>query len=467
LGLKLGATELSQAPEFQTANSAPFAQIQQAKLRLKLKALWAKKIEMDTVLIQGLQLNLKRDAQGRYNWQSLADDHDSKVNDPIKPRFSWDFHGLVIEQSQLVWQDDGAKAANRLQLNDIELRVHELNFNQPIDYQLKLTTNTPRYQQWDIPFDQLALQGQLHITDGTHFKLQNTALTLHHRTQNIDIQVFLREGDLMGDHLRGQVQINSAELRPWLPANAVAALPHPADWPLKTHLAFAFEGQAGVWQSKAGVVQLGQEQLNWSKLLFDVEQQTLNVVQWQGTLFGLAMQGALQARHVLSAPQAQGSLALANFNLHTLLRQLKPFGLKSLATRDGKAFSQIHAHTDWQWQQPTLALSALTVQLDDSHLTGALQWQTTNNALAFQLNADTLNLDRYLPPDAPTQTSQPIKPAKKSEKSRLTLLQDLSINGILQAQNLTLAQLQMQRIQLAIHSEKGKISLSQDKLIDR
>lgn len=69
LGLKLGAMELGNAKGF---GPEPFASIEAADARVKLLPLFTARVEMDTVVLHGLQLSLKRRRDGVTNWDDLA-----------------------------------------------------------------------------------------------------------------------------------------------------------------------------------------------------------------------------------------------------------------------------------------------------------------------------------------------------------------------------------------------------------
>ena len=75
LALETGGITIGNAPGFggETAESPPFATIEHLAARVKLMPLLHKQIEIGTVQIDGLKLNLARDAKLRGNWQDLLD----------------------------------------------------------------------------------------------------------------------------------------------------------------------------------------------------------------------------------------------------------------------------------------------------------------------------------------------------------------------------------------------------------
>jgi AsmA protein len=71
LGATLGSVSLGNAPGF----AAPvFASTEKVEVRVKLMPLLSRRVEMDTVVVHGLTLNLERSARGRGNWEDLGGD---------------------------------------------------------------------------------------------------------------------------------------------------------------------------------------------------------------------------------------------------------------------------------------------------------------------------------------------------------------------------------------------------------
>ena len=69
LGIETGGVRLGNAEGF-TAPS--FAEIDQLGLKVKLMPLLSRQVEVDTLVVKGLRLNLEKDASGKTNWDDLA-----------------------------------------------------------------------------------------------------------------------------------------------------------------------------------------------------------------------------------------------------------------------------------------------------------------------------------------------------------------------------------------------------------
>ena len=67
--IAVGSATLSNAPGF---GNEPMAKIGSAELQLALMPLLSRRIEISDAQLNGLELNLARDARGRNNWQDLS-----------------------------------------------------------------------------------------------------------------------------------------------------------------------------------------------------------------------------------------------------------------------------------------------------------------------------------------------------------------------------------------------------------
>lgn len=112
LRISVGRAALSNAEGF---GEQPFAQIGGAGLSLELLPLLSRRIEISEATLEGLVLNLARDAQGRNNWQDLGGEAgaaDAPAAEPAAddagggaPNVSLDVGVLRIADSEVNWQD--------------------------------------------------------------------------------------------------------------------------------------------------------------------------------------------------------------------------------------------------------------------------------------------------------------------------------------------------------------------------
>ncbi len=69
IGVEIGPTQLGNAPGF---GDVPFARVEQVEVRARLMPLLRQEVEVDRVVLRGLDLNLVRNADGSTNWDDLA-----------------------------------------------------------------------------------------------------------------------------------------------------------------------------------------------------------------------------------------------------------------------------------------------------------------------------------------------------------------------------------------------------------
>ncbi|RKZ79481.1 MAG: AsmA family protein, partial [Gammaproteobacteria bacterium] len=69
IALEMGPLSLSNAKGFKAEH---FAKVEAAEIRIKLMPLLQKQLEMDTVILDGLVLNLEKNKDGKTNWDDLA-----------------------------------------------------------------------------------------------------------------------------------------------------------------------------------------------------------------------------------------------------------------------------------------------------------------------------------------------------------------------------------------------------------
>src|SRR5574337_999587 len=109
LGAQIGPMALGNAPGF---GNTPFASINETDVHVKFWPLLRGKIEVGTVKLDGLQLDLERDARGRNNWQDILDRLKSGAGAAPSARgmsgkglASLQMQGFSVANSGLVWRD--------------------------------------------------------------------------------------------------------------------------------------------------------------------------------------------------------------------------------------------------------------------------------------------------------------------------------------------------------------------------
>ncbi len=119
LGVDLGEVQLSNAPGF---GAQPFATVKSARVRAQLLPLLLRKeLRTDTIALQGVTLNLGKDASGKANWADLIaeDKQDRGLN-----LAALAIGGVDISDSTVVW--DNRAGGTNYTLSNMSLRSDAL-----------------------------------------------------------------------------------------------------------------------------------------------------------------------------------------------------------------------------------------------------------------------------------------------------------------------------------------------------
>jgi AsmA protein len=149
LGAKLGRVTLGNADGF----DAPFfARIEGASVRVKLLPLLDREVQMDTVTVNGLELNLSRTADGQTNWDDLAAPKagaQPSSGADGQPLAALALGGVQVTSGRINWRDSVAGRSTTiadLALKTGALSVADLNASAPavdVETSFTLTHNAP------------------------------------------------------------------------------------------------------------------------------------------------------------------------------------------------------------------------------------------------------------------------------------------------------------------------------------
>ena len=145
IGMELGAMQLSNATGF---GDQPMARIEGADVKLKLMPLLKSEIEMKTITLQGLRLNLTVTEEGNNNWSDLASgDRTAAIEESPGSESAklaaLVIGGLAITDAQVVY--DNRATGSRYAIETLNLTTGPLALNAPIDIELntKLSSSKP------------------------------------------------------------------------------------------------------------------------------------------------------------------------------------------------------------------------------------------------------------------------------------------------------------------------------------
>ena len=143
----LGALSLSNAEGFTADN---FAKVNAAKVSVKLIPLLSKTVELDTVILDGLVLNLEKNKAGKTNWDDLSGSSKdtpsseestttaSKSASPALNGFS--LGGIDISDANIFWLD---ATAENYHIENINLKTGAVEIGKPTTVAFSTTINAP------------------------------------------------------------------------------------------------------------------------------------------------------------------------------------------------------------------------------------------------------------------------------------------------------------------------------------
>jgi len=143
IGIKLGKVTLSNAAGF---DNPVFAGTDKVSIRIKLLPLFSRRLEMDTVTVHGLTLNLARDANGHNNWDDLAKaggaepsastSTDTPSVSDGQAAVALAIGGLDIDDANLSWID--ASQNQRFEIANLSVTTGAIGAGEPVDLKIAL-----------------------------------------------------------------------------------------------------------------------------------------------------------------------------------------------------------------------------------------------------------------------------------------------------------------------------------------
>jgi AsmA protein len=211
LGLSLGETSLGNAPGF---GEAPMARVAAVDIKVKLLPLLARRVEMKTVRLHGLRMNLQRAQDGRTNWQDLLAAPQA-AEKPVAPKAAEApgiaaiaIGGVELLDARIEWDD--RLAGQRVLVDKLALRTGTLAPPSPVDISLDA----------DITLDQPALQSHVNLTgrvtadfDQQHFRVDGMELALEARGSALPLSPLNARLNTTVDALLAQGQIDIVPLK--------------------------------------------------------------------------------------------------------------------------------------------------------------------------------------------------------------------------------------------------------------
>ena len=402
----------------------PFADLRLLGLSVQVLPLLRKDIQMSDIRIDGLSLNLHRDAQGKTNWDKIgqvdaATDTPAvetsqpstttvKVKDSDK-RLKLDINSLIVNGARIDYFDE--QNGQKFNLESVQLTTGAIRDSQPIALKLSGFLGNAK------PL----IRARIELT---------SKVTIDQIAQRYALDSLKLSGEVAGEPLNSKT----------------------ANFTVRGNL---------VYDQAANSAQ-------WNNLKLSVNQ--------------LKALGDLQIAELDQQAKISGALSIAAVNLQEFLIGV---GIELPDMADKKALSHFELSTRLQGTPNSLVFNEMALSIDQTALTGSAGIKDfARSALYAHLQGDQLDADRYLPAvekKAPTQrqaevkqqtatagrsgsTALPDKPSNSawSTDKALPMEQLAKVNADLDLafNELTLSKFPISQAKFKLLANKGKITLN-------
>lgn len=406
-GISIGEISLANADGF---GDIPFASIDSADVKVKLLPLIKREINVRTVELEGLQLDLQREADGTTNWDDLLNSTTTTtttVNDGDA-------------KTQVTTEVEGSSATiAALSVGGIEVLDANVSWRDA-------TTGTDA-----------ALSG---------FNLRTDSIELEKPfTLNVDFSVASNSMDLTAD-VKG-----SGEMMIDLDSQIYTV----KDFTLTT------DATGGGLPGGKLVATLGAE------VTAMLEEQKVDVSSLTLAALGLELTGSLNVENLDTEPAITGQFASNEFSPREMFSTL---GIEVPVTADESVLNKASLKLALAATPNSAALNDLSIVLDDTSFTGEASVPSLAGAIPpvrFDFAVDAIDLDRYLPPVSDTAEGEAPADAPAGEGSDgdvpielpAEMMKQLDIDGTFRVGSVKISNLTTSNIVVPVKASGGKLAL--------
>ncbi|WP_016856605.1 AsmA family protein [Halomonas smyrnensis] len=371
----------------QSAEETPFAAFDHAEVSLAMAPLLRGEIAIDGLTLDGLDLDLERNAEGRGNWEALIErlrnrgEQAESVLAPASagPNPSADASALdvalniasvQVRDGHIAYRD--AQAGRDVTFSGVDITGSNVNPDRPFPLSASLEVALRDEPGAETPSlaSELSLETQvsLGLAEGRHV-LQGLALETSTRLDGADEaqRLELDADELVLDLSGDRVRVNGGLLEASLMDDRLG------EQRLPLSLAFRLDADLAAQSARLSELALSGPD-------------------------GLDLQGNLALTELAEAPAYQGQLNLAELSLRPWLERFD--ALPDMA--DDAALSEVALTSPIEGDLTHVTLDGLNLQLDGSRFNGRLGARLDGTRLEADLQGDRLNMDDYLPASEPS-----------------------------------------------------------------
>ncbi len=477
IALELGPLSLSNAAGFKADS---FAKVEAAEIRIKLMPLLKKQLEMDTIILDGLVLNLEKSKAGTTNWDDLVANSDkanidntteSKQSDasaddgPALAAIS--IAGVKLTNANILWSD--ASTAENYQLQNFNLNTDPLVPGKAtsLDMEFDLASIKPQAKA-HIKLDSkvmVDMENQRYTLSNLTLNTQASGKDLPFSQTNLSLS-----GDINADMLKQLITIDDLSLSAQADKDEQSI-----DAKLSAQISSNLATQQTIIKGLVLTAEVIDPSLPAGKAMFnlttdvsaDMKQQTMTLSALVIEGYDLLINADIKASKLMSDnPAFAGSVMIKPFNLRQLTKRLN---IELPVMADDSTLELIQISTELDGSAKHINAKQLNVTLDQSKLSGRLAINNfANPTFDFKLKLDEIDADRYMAPASKTDktsstTSTTPKAAESSavaDQLPLEALRQINAKGILDIGKLKISNTHSDNIHLEINAAKGLVKLS-------
>lgn len=415
IGIELGEMQLSNAPGF---GDSPFAQVKKVDVKIKLMPLLRKQVEMDTIILHGMSLNLAKNTKGISNWDDLAKPASAPAAQQgpktaiTKPTQS--------KENASLSETLAALAIGGVEIRDANISWHDKSLQQKIEINRFNLISGAISLDSEFPLD---INFSTSVNSGGDAAPMAGDITLKSMIGiNIDQQQYRLSKLLLTTNLKS------------------AQLPN-------GKLDSTFAG-------------------NFSA---DLKQQTARADGLTIKVLGTVLTLNSDITHLDKSPQVKGDIQL-DVAQATALMSLAGNALPPTITSKMLESTALSAHIDLNTEKQTVALEKFKLGFDQSLIKGSASVTNFDKpAIRYQFDINQFNVDRYFPPATGKSNENVVAEQKASSSTSeqevpipipVELIRTLDIDGTLRLGALQVMNLHTSKMVATVKAKDGKLALA-------
>lgn len=472
VALQLGQLSLSNAEGFEADH---FASVNSAQIRIKLMPLLKREVEMDTIVLDGLMLNLETNEAGQTNWDDLTQSkaevemetsQSSAVKDDATPALAaLSIAGVKLTNANILWSD--ASKGDNYQIRNLNLDTDAIVPGTPSDVKLNfdLISANPEMRSHINLTTQISVDVEKQL-----YSLEKLRLSTLAQSQSLPFSQanIILDTDIVANMMNEVITLRNMTLD-----GTVNTL---NDQSLAFKLSSRVDANLGAKQYQLKDLALsgkvkdpnmpgGETDFSLtSNITANLEAQTLTMTDLALHIEDLLLSGQVNTSELLSeTPKFGGTMQIEPFNLRKLLTKLN-VELPEMA--DASTLELFALSTAFEGSSEQLNTNSLKMTLDQSHLTGKFGIRNFSQpALTFDLALDQIDADRYLPAAEEKQTQDKIASPATATASAATefpleTLRKINAKGVFKLGKLKVSGIRSENIVITLDAKEGLIKMS-------